>query len=173
MNSVHRIPSARLERLAIFIALAVAAAAVTPLILSDIEVLWEVTALHRSGSSSVALETFDFRDYRGIDDAGRRLTAALKTLFPVGTPKAVIENVLVKRNGARFKPGLITRDGQTETVVTYVKDASILYAPLCDGKVWIITVTYARDATLTVLTVSGPCTPFDITSQHSSHRGTP
>jgi hypothetical protein len=124
---------------------------VTPLLLSDVETVWEYVFVRPPPLSSITAETFHFENYGPKN--GLELYAALKKLFPAGSPKRYVDNILVDKNSSQRRNNVIGN----KATFTYAKHAPILIAPMCGRQQWIVTVIYDNAERLIDLSVEGPC----------------
>lgn len=98
---------------------------------------------------SVTQKNFSFEAYSG---SRKKLEEALNKLLPIGTPKNVVENLLVQKAKAKMTR-IIDRNAFFEHRATMLTKIGLYPCP----RMWRIVVEYDAEQRLATLKLKGPC----------------
>jgi len=129
---------------------------ITPFALAAFETyIWDKYVLVPPPIESVTAETFRFEDYASpLGKTRQEMQSVLEHLFPDGTPRAVVEHVLVTNNGADV---LVLDHDIKYSWKPQVLRKMILEVEGCAVPGWHVAVSYDRHQTVTRISVLWFC----------------
>lgn len=109
--------------------------------------------------TEVSAETFSFEQFGSGGKAESRLRQSLKLIFPVGTPKADVDKILINRAGAEiFNKNIKYKSWPDYTFYTYVHDAPYFLPIECMVRTWGVDIGYDKDMQVQQIEMVGvPC----------------